>query len=150
MSKRQSLLRMLLLTSSFIFFINSLTHGAGRGLTLIPYGEENTRLLEYTRMGTYFLMLMGIFLWRLSSIGAFWLLLAAIIGRVFLEYHVSVLRFLYDGWSIFGLTDVRSLFIFLMLSVFLMLSIVLPACVLIDLWRASFGGKSAVTPNNSG
>jgi hypothetical protein len=144
MSKRQSLLWLLLLASSIVFFFHSLIYGAGRGITLIPYGEENTRLLEYTRIGTYLLMLMGICLWRFSSKSAFWLLLAAIIGRVFLEYHVSLLRSMYDDWSIVRLTDVC------LVTVFYMLSIVLPACVLIDLWRYSFGGKSVVKSKNSG
>ena len=102
---------------------------------MIPYGEENTRLLEYTRMGTYLAMLMGVFQWRRSSIGAYWLLLAAIIGRLFLEYYVSVLRYMYEHLSSYRLIDVS------LVVVFYLLSLVLPACVLIDLWRVTYRGK---------
>ena len=135
MSKRQLSLWLLLLASSIVLFFHSLIYGAGRGITMIPYGEENTRLLEYTRMGTYLAMLMGVFQWRRSSIGAFWLLLAAIIGRLFLEYHVSVLRYMYEHLSSYRLIDVS------LVVVFYLLSLVLPACVLIDLWRITYRGK---------
>ena len=135
MSKRQLALWLLLLASSIVLFFHSLIHGEGRGITMIPYGEENTRLLEYTRMGTYLAMLMGVFQWRRSSIGAFWLLLAAIIGRLFLEYYVSVLRYMYEHLSSYRLIDVS------LVVVFYLLSLVLPACVLIDLWRITYRGK---------
>nr|CAP47570.1 putative integron gene cassette protein [uncultured bacterium] len=122
-------MRPLLIASSTLLAIHSMIYGAGRGVTLIPVGEDNTVVLEYTRIATYLLMLGGMVMWRIHNKTAFWLLVSSILGRVFLEYHVSVARSMVEYWDSIPFTEI------LFSLIFYTLSFVLPACVMIDLSR---------------
>lgn len=123
------LFRFLLIPSAAILLLHAFVYGPGRGITMIPEGNELSELLYCLRMLVYGLFLAGALVCVKRPLLASALLAGGMLGRVVMEYFLSALQEWIGHFSAYTLGG--SAFI----ATFYLVSFVLPAALCSDSFR---------------
>jgi hypothetical protein len=118
--------RLFLILCTGLFLLNFLTHGPGRGVSLIPAEDWQFALIKLLSLVCF---LVGSILFSRNALTAFILLAAGLLARSILElkYSVGKLWFTDSGWNNHAETP--------MVIAFYIASFVLPALLTIDCFR---------------
>jgi hypothetical protein len=126
MIKIARILRLLVILCTGLFLLDFLTHGPGRGVSLIPAEDWQFALIKLFALVCF---LTGSILFLISAVAAFLILAAGILARSILELKYSVGKLCFnDGWW-YDHSGTS------MVIAFYIASFILPALLTIDCFR---------------
>lgn len=123
-----------------ILLLHAIVYGPGRGITMIPAGNELSEPLYWLRMLVYGLFLAGALVAARNPLLAGALLAGGLLGRIVLEYFLSALREWIANFPMYTMGE--SAFV----ATFYLVSFVLPAALCSDsfrVWKFRNGEKRA-------